>query len=513
MQFILTPAEMRKADETAIKEFHISSQILMENAARSSAELITEILEDAIIAEPSISILCGSGNNGGDGFALARHLHDIFGVSVFWIGSEDKMSPETLSNFKSIQKLGISINHIKNSDSLNSIDFNFDCIIDALIGVGGAENVQGLALDILQKVKNIDALKISIDIPTGLNSETGFAHIDCFQADYTITMFSPKTGLYLNDGIFYSGEILTAYLGVPDTILEPNANIFSLDESDVNQLLPVRERRSSKFDYGRVLVIAGSNLYPGAAALCANAAITAGAGLVQLCTTTMHPSLLPEVITHIVSSTFEGTIAGSAYDYIMNSSEKANSIVIGPGLGEVEETLNLVRKLIKDISKEKSILLDADALKAINGIGTGHCSDLRKNIILTPHTGELSRIINMDRLTVENDSFNVTKSLASKLNCTILLKHVPSIISDGNKTYFNINGNPGMATGGCGDVLSGIIGSFLALGIQPLESAALGAYLHAEAGDLYAIENSELTLTASDLIVNFKKIMKNYNIM
>ena len=504
MQYILTPDEMRKADETAINEFHISSQILMENAARSSAETIVEILEDAIIAEPRLCILCGSGNNGGDGFALARHLHDIFDISLFWIGSEDKMSPETLANFKAIQILGLSVNKIADSDSLNSIDFNFDCIIDSLIGVGGTENVRGLALDILKKIKNIEALKFAIDVPTGLNSETGFANDNCFQADYTITMFAPKTGLYLNDGLFYSGEIITAYLGVPDSILEPISNIFLLDENDVNSILPGRQIRSSKFDYGRVLVIAGSSLYPGAAALCANAAISAGAGLVQLCTTTIHPSLLPEVITHTVASTFEGTIAGSAYDYIIKSSEKADSIVIGPGLGEVEETLNLVRKLINEI-KEKPILIDADALKAIDNTNI-----LRKNMILTPHTGEFARIINMDRLTIEMDSFNVTKSLAKKLNCTILLKHVPSIVTDGTKSYFNINGNPGMATGGCGDVLSGIIGSFLALGIQPLESAALGAFLHAEAGDLYAIENSELTLTASDLILNFKKLLNKY---
>ena len=506
MQYILTPAEMRKADETAIKEFHISSQILMENAARSSAEIIVEILEDAIIAEPSLCILCGSGNNGGDGFALARHLHDIFDITVYWVGSEDKMSQETLENFKSAKKLGIHVNHIMDSKVLNSINFNFDCIIDALIGVGGSENTKGLAADILKKVKDLEALKIAIDVPTGLNSETGFAYEDCFQADYTITMFAPKTGLYLNDGISYSGEIITAYLGVPDSVIEPITNTFSLEDYDVIELLPKRERRSSKFDYGRVLIIAGSSLFPGAAALCANAAITSGAGLVQLCTTTMHPSLLPEVITHILASTSEGTIAGSNYDYIIKSSEKADSIVIGPGLGDVDETMNLVRKLIKDISKDKPILIDADALKAID-----NTTLLRKNIILTPHTGEFARIINIDRKAVEKDSFNVAKSLASKLNCTILLKHVPSLITDGTKTYFNINGNPGMATGGSGDVLSGIIGSFLALGIKPLESAALGAYLHGEAGDLYTIDNSELTLTASDLIVNFKKLMKNYS--
>ncbi|TAL70939.1 MAG: NAD(P)H-hydrate dehydratase [Bacteroidetes bacterium] len=505
MQYILTPAEMRKVDETAINKFHVSSQILMENAARSSAEIIVDILEENQIIEPKICILCGSGNNGGDGFGLARHLHDIFDVMVLWIGSEDKMSIETKENFKSIQILNIPITHISDLKTLNKIEFDNDCIIDALIGVGGSEDVKGIAFEILKKVKTSDSLKIAIDVPTGLNLGTGIANEYCFQADFTITMFAPKTGLYLNDGINFSGKIKTAYLGVPESILEPISNIYSLDEIDISDYFPRREKRSSKFDYGRVLIIAGSGLYPGAAALCANAAITSGAGLVHLCTTTIHPSVLPEVITNTVESTFEGTIAESALDYIMKASEKANSIVIGPGLGDVGETMNLVRLLIKYLSPDIPVLIDADGLKAID-----ESSILRKNIILTPHTGEFSGLLNKDRNLIEKDTYNLTKSNASKLNCTILLKHVPSIISDGTKTFFNTNGNPGMASGGSGDVLSGIIGSFLALGIKPLEAAALGAYLHAESGDIYAIENSELTLTASDLIVNFKKIMKKF---
>ncbi|MBI5326039.1 MAG: NAD(P)H-hydrate dehydratase [Ignavibacteriae bacterium] len=505
MHYILTPAEMRKADETAIKEFHIPSQILMENAARSSAEIITEILHDNNYSEPNLCILCGSGNNGGDGFGLARHLDDIYDITVIWIGSEDKMSPETHTNFKSIQKSGLNIKNISDINDILTLDMDFDVFIDSLIGVGGSENLHGLVLEILKKIDRTEALKIAIDVPTGLNSETGFANQFSFKADYTITMYAPKTGLYLNEGINYSGKIITAYLGAPESIVESISNIFMLDEFDIGNILPERQTRSSKFDYGRVLVIAGSSLYPGAAALCSNAAITSGAGLVQLCTTTIHPAVLPEVITHTLASTFEGTIADSAYDYIIKASDKANSIIIGPGLGDVDETINLVRKLIKNISNDKTLIIDADGLKAID-----MSSSLRKNIILTPHTGEFARILNIDRIDVEKDTFNKAKYLASKLNCNVLLKDVPSIISDGNKSFFNVNGNPGMATGGSGDVLSGIIGGFVALGIEPLMAAAYGAFIHAEAGDMYAIENSELTLTASDLIVCFKKLMKKF---
>ncbi|MFA6570557.1 MAG: NAD(P)H-hydrate dehydratase, partial [Bacteroidota bacterium] len=321
------------------------------------------------------------------------------------------------------------------------------------------------------------------------------ANPDCFKADYTITMFAIKTGMLLNDGLDVCGEIHTAYLGAPESIVDEISHIHVLEREDIELFFPERKRRTSKFDYGRVLVIAGSKQYPGAAALTANAAIVAGAGLVQLYSTCFHASILPEVILRQVPETEEGTISEKALDFILTDAEKAKAIVIGPGLGNSKETENFVKLLIEKLPSDLPLLIDADALKAVSGE-----VKLRNNIVLTPHSGEFSRLTDIGREEIEKSSFQSAKQWAEKLNCTILLKGVPTIITDGVYSYFNINGNPGMASGGSGDVLSGIIGALLAQGFETLEACALGAFLHADAGDRYAGQFAEQTLTASALI-------------
>jgi ADP-dependent NAD(P)H-hydrate dehydratase / NAD(P)H-hydrate epimerase len=499
MKYILTPTQMRTADATAINDFNIPGIILMENAARSSAETIYDLLEIG----SSVLLLCGSGNNGGDGFALARHLHEDYDVKVIWIGREDKMSPETHSNYLSVKNLGIPLMHLNSEEEILDSDFEVDCIIDSMIGVGGSEFLKGLPVPILKKANSVESLRIAIDSPTGLNTETGLAHEDCFYADYTITMFAAKTGMLIKDGIEVCGEIQTAYLGAPQHIVKKISNTYILEKSDIAEILPERNKISSKFDYGRALIVAGSKNYPGAAALSSNAAITIGTGLVYLMTPVIHAAVLPEVIPAVVPHTESGTISIKALDAIIESSKKANAIAIGPGFGTHPETIELVKELIKSLPENLPIVIDADGLKAISME-----SVLRKNIILTPHTGEFSQISCIPRQEVEKNAPWLAKEWAEKLNCTILLKHVPSIITDGKVSYWNTNGNPGMATAGSGDVLTGIIAGLLALNVEPLEAAALGAFLHASAGDFYAETFSEQTLTASELITSLKEVLK-----
>ena len=325
---------MKEADSLSNKTYSIPSIVLMENAARSAAEYILEILFERNVSKPKVTIMCGSGNNGGDGFAIARHLHQECELLVYWIGSEEKMSNETLTNFHSVQKLGLPIKQINEVDEINDVDFNTDCLIDALIGIGGTENVHGISNYLLLSAKSSNAIKIAIDLPTGLNSETGIASEECFKADFTITMFAIKTGMLINDGVDVCGEILIGNLGAPDKIVKNISNIFCIEDDDVLGLLPKRQKRSSKFDYGKLMVIAGSEHYPGAAALCANAAISMGAGLVTLFSTSFHASLLPEVIQTKLPSTESGTISKESLNILINASESANAVVIGPGLGD-----------------------------------------------------------------------------------------------------------------------------------------------------------------------------------
>mgnify|MGYP001134834505 CR=1 FL=1 len=495
MKYILTPEEMRKADAEAIEKYRIPSEILMENAARSSAIYIEQIFEERNLIAPKIAVFCGSGNNGGDGFALVRHLFNKFEVKIFWIGDESKMSPETRMNFESVKAIGVPIEKIETLEQLEKINLNYDVLIDAMIGVGGSENIRGIALDILKKLKEVQSLKIAIDSPTGLNTLNGFANPYCFEADYTITMYTYKLGLLINEGQNYSGQILVAELGSPKFIVEQISKIFAYCEMDIQRIIPKRKRISSKFDYGRVLIIAGSERYPGAAALAANASIKSGAGLTVLASTTFHPAVLPEVIRFPLPSTTDGSISIRSIEILRDEIERADSVAIGPGLSDNLETIQLVEQIVEEYKNKKRIVIDADALKAIEP-----SKKMTKKVVITPHCGELSRIIEMPRREIEQNSFFVAKEWAEKLNCIIHLKFVPSVTTDGEFSYLTLNGNPGMATGGSGDVLTGIIATMLARGIEPLQAASISAFIHSLAGDKYSSRYGMETLTASSLI-------------
>ncbi len=505
MKYFLTPTEMREADSIAIKKYGIPGAILMENAARSAADIIFRSIDgENDIFFDKVLILCGSGNNGGDGFALARHLFELYDVTVYWLGSEEKMSPETHTNYLASTCLGIEIKHISDDKTAFESNYNFDVIIDAMIGVGGSENIKGLASIILEAISRIEALKIAIDAPTGLNTETGAVYEFCFKADHTITMFAIKSGMLLGHSPDYCGQIHLSYLGAPESIVEEIATIKSLEDMDLRFLIPERKRQSSKFDYGRVVIVAGSNKFPGAAALCANAAIKSGAGLVQLYTTLIHPALLPEVIVNILPDNSDGSISEDSYNLLSNECKKADCLIIGPGLGNSTETLAMISKLLNTISQDLPVVIDADGLNVLD-----KSSKLRKNICLTPHSGELSRLTGIDRKLLESNPINYSKDWSNKLECNVLLKTVPVVISNGTEVFINQTGNAGMASGGSGDVLSGIIGGLIAQGVPVFKAAVLGAYLHGRAGDIYSESFPLHSLSASNLIDYLQEAFKS----
>ncbi len=495
MKYILTPDEMRSADNFAINEFGIPSALLMENAARSSSIFIKKILKSNRNKRKKVIFFCGSGNNGGDGFALARHLYDDYEIKVYWVGDENKMSEETRTNFNSLKKIGIPIQKLETQDEIGSIDLFADAVIDALIGTGGSENIRGITLNILQKLRTFDGIKIAIDCPTGLNSLTGIANQFCFRADYTITMFSYKLGLFINDGPDFCGKILVAKLGSPTSTVLKFASTYAWETSDIKDVIPPRKRISSKFDYGRILIISGSRKYPGAACLTANSAVFAGAGLTILASTAFHPKLLPEVIQIKLKETDDGSIAAGNFEQLGEEIQKADVVAIGPGVGSNPETINMISKIIQQFSSEKPMVIDADGLRAVNSL-----SPLSPKTILTPHIGEFCKLFGLEKSVVERNSFFIAKEYSAKMNCIIHLKHIPSITTDGNKSFLCLAGNPGMASGGSGDVLTGIIASFLGRGLEPLVAGSLGAYVHSLCGD-YLAKKYGLESTSPSLMI------------
>lgn len=503
MKYILTPEQMRNTDRYAIDTLAIPAIILMENAARSSAIYIRKFLNEQHSSDCKILLLCGNGNNGGDGFALARHLKNDYEVSVLWLGSLDKMSEETSVNFNTLNKIGISTNHIGKEDDIAEKFPEADCIIDAMIGVGGSENLKGLVVPLLQKANSAKAVKIAIDAPTGLNTDTGFSHENAFRADLTVTMFAIKTGMLLNEGLDHCGKIQIADLGAPKEIVKRFSETYCIESSDLHSLIPSRNRISSKFDYGKVVIIAGSRNMPGAAALAANSAITAGAGLVYLFTPQVHSSLLPEVIPVVVPSNDVGAFAMKGLDVVMPWVEKADVVAFGPGFGPAKETVLFSKMLIESIPQEIPVIIDGDGLKAVD-----FDTKLRSNLLLTPHIGEFAAIIGAKREDVATKTAILAREWAAKLDCNVLLKHVPSIITNGKQSYWNMNGNPGMATAGSGDVLTGLIASFAAQKHDLFQAAALGAYLHGAAGDWFAENYGYSSLTASALIQSLREVLK-----
>lgn len=507
---VLSSGSAKKADQYLIERYGIPAIVLMENAARNAYSHISHWLQlyGESLFQKHILIFAGSGNNGGDGFALARHLLKGNTVEVFWIGDEEKMTPETRANFSAFLHLGGKVTKIGGVGDFSKIPEAADLCVDALLGVGGNEHPRGILKPLLEHLSRNFKPKysISLDIPTGLNPSTGIAFDAAFRADLTITMGAIKTGLIINDGLECSGQIEIADLGVPDSIFRAFADYFLIEDADVLMQFPIRKRRSTKRDYGTVVVVGGAENMPGAPALAANAAITSGAGLVKVLTPSIHPQILPEVICCPLKLNSEGGIAYENKDRILEEIRRASAVVIGPGLGRSAESLQLVQEIVP-VLKEWNIptVLDADALRIVNA---NTALQLSPNFVLTPHLGEFCMLTGNEMSTVKTATLQISEEFVSQVGCSLLLKDVPSVVLAGGEKYLYLGGTPGMATAGSGDVLSGILAGIIAQGIPLPAAIYVATYIHGRAGELYSELIAQEPLTASRLIEFLPSVFK-----
>lgn len=491
MKAVLSVEQVRTCDKYAIENIGIPEVVLMENAARATFDMVSARFSN----NEKVLILCGAGNNGGDGLALARLMLGKYNVEVLFVGKSEKMSDSARMNYRALEKLGFSIEHF---DESKQYQFDrYDIIIDALIGVGFSGNLRESTKRILRQVNTARSVKYAIDVPTGLNSDTGEYDIDCLRADYTISMFASKTGVFFAPKELI-GEICIANLGLTEDYPKTFADTFIIESKDIPKFLPKRKNNTSKFDYGKVGIVAGSAMYSGAATLAANACIKAGAGLVYLFSIDKHHGLLPEVIFEKLCSN-NGFISPLNFDILLERLSTCDAILIGSGIGKNPDTLDMIHRLVTALPSKIPIIIDAEAISCARNI------ELRENIILTPHIGEFANFIGLSREQV--NPLTDCKTTAKEHKCNILLKGRPTIISNGEKSYFNIAGNPGMATAGSGDVLAGIIASLLAQGISALDAGAIGAYIHSALGDSFASRHNQISLTASDLINEMKNLI------
>ncbi len=490
---------MYTLDKYTIKNIGIPGKELMENAGKGCAEFIRDRIR--LATKSKIAVFCGTGNNGGDGFVIARYLKSWkFEPVIFLLGNQEKMSSETSDNFEKCQNLKIPIIQTEDADFELS---GYDLIIDAIFGVGLKGIVKGWRVNVIKKINEANIPVIAIDIASGVDADTGKAEI-AVQAVFTLTMANFKYGHFLGRGREKSGETLVIDIGIPDLIYEklpPKAKLITAD----NVIFPKRYRFSHKGDYGRIGIIAGSPGFSGAAILAARAALRSGAGLITL----FHPVGMENIFeTQLIEiMTYPLPLPKGKASRLPESEEskkfieKLNSmdvLLFGPGIGTSTESKDILKMILQHW--KKSLVLDADALNILSQNPQLLKLIGNKPIILTPHIGEFARLCNKTIAEIQADPLENLNQFIQKYNCNILLKGASTIYADAQKIIFNISGNDGLSTGGSGDVLSGIIVSFLGQKLELDKAAISASYLLGITAEVLAEKRETASIIPSDII-------------
>jgi hydroxyethylthiazole kinase-like uncharacterized protein yjeF len=499
--------EMKELDRCATEEFGISQDLLMENAGHA---VYFVMLQEFGIKNSKFVVLCGGGNNGGDGLVVARKIHSNGGeAKVFLLGDEDKFQGAAKKNFEIVSKMPIEISKVGSIDSLRDEIFDSDAIIDAIFGTGLAREVGGVYKDVIQAINESQRTVFSVDIPSGINGDTGQVMGVAVEADYTITFGLPKLGNLLYPGYEHCGELYVSHISFPPALYSSDSIKVAIN----NPIgLPERARDTHKGTYGKALFIAGSSSYLGAPYFSALSFLKAGGGYSRLATPMSISSFLANKGSEIVflpqKETASGSIALESKDELLKLSEKMDMVVLGPGLSLNEETQELTRELAQGI--EKPLLIDGDGITAIAGDLAG-IKNRQAATILTPHLGEMSRITESTISEINKDKIGVLQKTAKELNTIIVLKGAHSLIGYPDETvYINMSGNPGMATAGSGDVLTGAIAAMFGLGLSLSDAVRTGVFIHGFSGDLAARDKGEDGITAQDIMDYLPSTLMRY---
>ncbi len=512
---LLRAAEMKRADERAIGELGIPGVVLMENAG---IKVFEEIVKLGPQKSNKFVIVCGGGNNGGDGFVVARHLASTGAeVIVLALVAKEKYQGDAAVNLQMLTHTSTSIYHILKETDLFLVDSSFkgtSLVVDAIFGIGLSREVRGLHKEVINKINSFSGKVVSVDIPSGINADTGEIMAVAVKASLTVTFAFPKRGLYLYPGRNYCGKIKTVNIFIPSFLgEEEGGNTYLVTGEKVASLLPIRLGDGHKGSYGRVFVLAGAPGYTGAAYLTSMAAQRSGAGLVTLGIPSglnnIMESLLIEVMTAPLQETVNGTVSHNALSSILTHVKLAQSIAIGPGLAGKEEIRDILLNLMEQY--EGPMVIDADGLNALSK-DTEKLSKASASLILTPHYGEMSRLCDIPILKIKKNSIEIAREMAQRWQVVLVLKGAPTIIANPQGlVYINPTGNDGMATAGTGDVLAGLIAGFAAQGSSPIDSAIAGVYIHGLAGDNVAQKIGSRGMIASDVLKALPKALHNIN--
>ena len=499
---VLTASQMREVDRHAIEDVGIPGRVLMEHAGRALAEHARRMCPGAT----PIAVLCGPGNNGGDGFVAARFLaHWGAPTRVFVACDPDRIRGHAAEAHDSAVRAGVSIETLADGADLTARLSAHGLLVDCLLGTGSGGTPRQPMASVVDAMNRRGADILSCDLPTGVDADTGAVPGVAIRATRTLAIGYPKVGLLLHPGAGQAGELHTADIGFPRghaPSLPPEA--FLVEAADAASRVPSRAADGHKGTCGRVLVVAGCVGVTGAAGLAAEAVLRAGAGLVTVATAaSAQPTVaaaVPEATTTGLSEAPGGTVSAQAEGSVRGIAGGCQAIAIGPGLGQSDGATQLVRGLLDDPgSLPPGIVVDADALNVVSPLRhTG--VRFPPGSVLTPHPGEMARLLGSTVADVQQRRIGAARDLAMDQAVTVVLKGAPTVIAAPDGTvYLNPTGNPGMATGGSGDVLTGVLAGLLAQGVRPTDAAILGVYTHGLAGDLAAAELGRAML-AGDIL-------------
>ncbi|HOP46496.1 MAG TPA: NAD(P)H-hydrate dehydratase [Desulfobacteraceae bacterium] len=490
-------SEMRTLDRTAIENFGIKDELLMENAGQA---LYSIILNKFGVINKKFVVFCGIGNNGGDGFVVARKIHSDGGhVTVFILGDRTKYKGSAKMNLDIVCNLPIEIVDIDSIEEILLDVLNCDGIVDAMFGTGLVRDVEGIYRDAIELINQSGKPVFSVDIPSGVNGDTGKVMGCAVNADYTVTFGLPKIGNMLFPGYELCGNLYVTHISFPPSMYTIESIKIEINNPAV---FPPRDKDAHKGDLGEVLFIAGSSSYFGAPYFSAMSFMKAGGGYSRLALPSSMTAFIANKGSEIVfipqKETTSKSIAMENKGALLELSEKMDMVVLGPGLSLNEETQKLARELAMEINKP--LIIDGDGITAL-------CADLeiirqrKAETILTPHLGEMSRITGLSVAEIDNNKIDILQQTARELGAIIVLKGAHSLIGyPDDSVFINMTGNPGMATAGSGDVLSGTIPAMFGMGLTVQEAVRKGVFIHGFAGDLAAEYEGEDGITAQDIM-------------
>jgi ADP-dependent NAD(P)H-hydrate dehydratase / NAD(P)H-hydrate epimerase len=504
IMLVVTAAQMREMDRLTIQKYGVPSLKLMERAGEGITQAILENFGRA--AKNGVLVVAGKGNNGGDGLVVARLLKKKrISCEVVLLARTNELSQDAAHNLSAYVKLKGRVSEIT-GESLGLLSERIrrkGLLVDAILGTGIKNTVRGLYAEAIMLMNASGVPIIAVDIPSGLDTDNGTPHGVAIQAEMTVALAYPKLGEVIYPGLSYAGDLAVADIGIDcRAVEEVSPYIELLEREEIRRLVPVREPDTHKGTYGHLLVMAGSRGKTGAAILASRAAMRTGAGLVTLAAprslNDIFASSLVEVMTEPLRDNAAEEMEPLGDEEWRRLLERKNSLLFGPGIGVNDTTRSTLCWLLRNL--EVPWVIDADGLNNL-ALEVDRLPSAKTPPVLTPHPGEMARLIRKDTTTVNQDRVGVAHSFAMERRCHIVLKGARTVIATAEgKVFINPTGNPGMATGGMGDVLAGMLAALLGQGISPEDAMQLGVYLHGFVGDRMASEKGQIGLIASDII-------------